>query len=591
VLKLLLHLLCILSGCLASGIPGSLVQVSRTRTWSSEACCRDKNLLSCHAAMVDPDILDRKEDIMLADVVLTFKSMVPPNGYFYQSPAGDEAVITFNAKTGNMFGNFETSTGRSFSLEKCSSGHTWKEFNVTSFEDNSAVELGDEEVESRKMVELRNSGIEDTTTPATYSVMFYYTADFEAITPDIPGFIDQVLAETNQGYINSQIPLTVTKFCIEAATINDMEQSSDLLRAFYNMKSSKAELRNTADAAALFAADFSSCGRAYTNTIWSGNTLSITQKSCALGYYSFGHELAHNMGATHNEEAATNGNYDYGHGHLIEQGEASKGYRTILAYYASGHSTRVNYYSNPNQIYPPTGTPLGEEGVSNNARVLIENRLAMQAVGDESGTCSDGSLPGTTSAPPTTPSTTTPTTATTAPITATTAPTNPTTAPTSAVEECAGEDTIPVLQTIEKQKKVENVSACSQNCNEDPACDYYKFKNHKKANKRECHLMKVQYTPAKNWWSAPKNCTTTTNTITTSAVEECAEKGTIPVLQTIKKQKRVETLSACSQKCNEDPACEYYKWKNAKKAKKRECQLMRIKFVAKKKWWSAPRNC
>jgi len=581
VLKLLVHLLCILSGCLASGIPGSLVQVSRTRTWSSEACCRDKNLLSCQEAMVDPDILDGKEDIVLADVVLSFKSMVPPNGYVYQSPAGDEAVITFNAKTGNMFGNFETSTGRSFSLEKCTSGHTWKEFNVTSFEDISALELGDEEVESRKMAELRNSGAEDTTTPATYSVMFYYTADFEAITADIPGFIDQVLAETNQGYINSKIPLTVTKFCIEAATINDMEQSSDLLRAFYNMKSSTAELRNTADAAALLAADFSSCGRAFTNTIWSGNTLSITQKSCALGYYSFGHELAHNMGATHNEESATNGNYDYGHGHLIEQGMASKGYRTILAYWADGHSTRVNYYSNPNQIYPPTGTPLGEVGVSNNARVLMENRLAMQAVGDESGTCSDGSLPGETSAPPTTPPTPAPTTPTTP----------PTTAPTSAVEECAGEDTIPVLQTIKKQKGVETVSVCSQNCNEDPACDYYKFKNHKKAKKRECHLMKIGYSPAKNWWSAPKNCTTTTNIITASAVEECAEKGTIPVLQTFKRVKKVESVSACSQKCNEDPACEYYKWKNAKKANKRDCQLMRVKLVAKKKWSSAPRNC
>merc|ERR1719220_2151248 len=130
-----------------------------------------------------------------------------------------------------------------------------------------------------------------------------------------------------------------------------MEQSSDLLRAFYNMKSSKAELRNTADAAALFAADFSSCGRAYTNTIWSGNTLSITQKSCALGYYSFGHELAHNMGARHNKEQHTNSYYAYGHGHLIEEGKSSTGYRTILAYTATGHRTRVNYYSNPDQIY------------------------------------------------------------------------------------------------------------------------------------------------------------------------------------------------------------------------------------------------
>ena len=350
--------------------------------------------------MVDPGILDRKEDILLVDVVLSFKSTVPPNGYVYQSPAGDEAVITFNEKTGNMFGSFETSTGRSFSLEKCSSGHTWKEFNVTSFKDDFAVELGDQEVESRKMAELKKAGTEDTTTPATYSVMFYYTADFEAITPDIHGYIDQVLAETNQGYANSQIPLTATKFCVEAATINDIQDTGNFLRAFYNMKSSRTALRNTADAAALLAVDFNSCGVALTNTVWSGNTLSICQKSCALGYYSFGHELAHNMGAKHNIEQHTNSLYAYGHGHLIEQGEASSGFRTILGYTATGHKTRVNYYSNPNQIYPPSGTPLGKEGVSDNVRLLTENRLAMQAIGDESGTCSDGSVPGTTPAPP-----------------------------------------------------------------------------------------------------------------------------------------------------------------------------------------------
>merc|ERR1712130_146241 len=100
------------------------------------------------------------------------------------------------------------------------------------------------------------------------------------------------------------------------------------------------------------------------------------------------------MGLTHNKESSTNNNYAYGHGHLIEKGSASTGYRTILAYTASGHRERVNYYSNPGQTYPPTGTSLGEEGVANNVLVLMENRLAMQAVGDESGTCSDGSPPG-----------------------------------------------------------------------------------------------------------------------------------------------------------------------------------------------------
>ena len=217
--------------------------------------------------MVDPGILDRKEDILLVDVVLSFKSTVPPNGYVYQSPAGDEAVITFNEKTGNMFGSFETSTGRSFSLEKCSSGHTWKEFNVTSFKDDFAVELGDQEVDSRKMAALKKAGTKDTTTPATYSVMFYYTADFEAITPDIHGYIDQVLAETNQGYVNSQIPLTATKFCVEPASINDIQDSSDLLHAFARMKSSHTDLRNTADAAVLLAANLNSCGVTFSNAI------------------------------------------------------------------------------------------------------------------------------------------------------------------------------------------------------------------------------------------------------------------------------------------------------------------------------------
>ena len=352
--------------------------------------------------MVDPEMLNTKEDLRLADVVVSFKSTVAPNGYVYQSPAGDEAVITFNKETGNMFGSLKTTTGRSFSIEKCSSGHTWKEFNVKAFKDDTVLDPGTKEATSGKMALLKDSGIRDTTTQATYSVMFYYTADFKAITSDIPGYIDQVLAETNQGYANSQVPITVTRFCIEAATINDIQDTGDFIDAFKNMKPTTSALRNTADAAALLSKDFNSCGVAYLNTINSGYTISICQKSCALGYFSFGHELGHNMGLTHNKESSTNSYYPYGHGHLIQRGSASQGYRTILAYTASGHNQRVNYYSHPGQTYPPTGTSLGEDGVANNALVLMQNRLAMQDVGDESGTCSDGSAPPTTSAPATT---------------------------------------------------------------------------------------------------------------------------------------------------------------------------------------------
>ena len=161
-------------------------------------------------------------------------------------------------------------------------------------------------------------------------------------------------------------------------------------------------------AAALLVNKFDACGRGYLHTYASGLTLTVTQKSCALGYYSFGHELGHNFGATHNTEEATNSRFSYGHGHLITPTGASKysGYRTIMAYFADGHYERVNYYSNPNVNYPGTGTPTGVADVSDNARVFVENRHSFAGLGDESGVCNDGSSQSTTTTTTASPSTT-----------------------------------------------------------------------------------------------------------------------------------------------------------------------------------------
>merc|ERR1712130_516311 len=66
--------------------------------------------------------------------------------------------------------------------------------------------------------------------------------------------------------------------------------------------------------------------------------------------------------------------------------------------------------------------------------------------------------------------------------------------------------TIPVLRVIGKLKKVKTVEDCSKKCNQNPDCDYYKWKNHKKASRRQCHLMQIQYIPKSNWWSGPRYC-------------------------------------------------------------------------------------
>ena len=228
---------------------------------------------------------------------------------------------------------------------------------------------------------------------------------FAAATPDIDGFLDQVIAETNQGYTNSGVPLQVVKHCSELATINDESSASNMLTSFAKMKSSPAEVRGSADTAALLVNNFGSCGIGYLNVISSSYTFTATKKSCAVGYYSFGHEIGHNIGLTHNTEVTANNDYAYGHGHLIAQGSASKGYRSILAYSASNHYTRVNYYSNPNVIYLATGTPTGVAGVSDNARLLVENRMSLAAIGDESSACADSvttTTPVTTASPVTT---------------------------------------------------------------------------------------------------------------------------------------------------------------------------------------------
>jgi hypothetical protein len=52
-----------------------------------------------------------------------------------------------------------------------------------------------------------------------------------------------MIAEINEGYTNSDIPIRVKLACIEAADLNDKSEGNKMLTAFKNYKSSVAELR------------------------------------------------------------------------------------------------------------------------------------------------------------------------------------------------------------------------------------------------------------------------------------------------------------------------------------------------------------
>ena len=134
----------------------------------------------------------------------------------------------------------------------------------------------------------QEQGLADTTTEVTYTVMIWYTPEFLASfasESDMNVFVDLVFEETNQGYINSEMPVRVSKLGPrQHPTLVDIEDSYQLIDDFEDSLP-RTELLNCADAAALLVNEFNNCGIANFRTTTSCRSFSLTQKSCATGYY------------------------------------------------------------------------------------------------------------------------------------------------------------------------------------------------------------------------------------------------------------------------------------------------------------------
>merc|ERR1712002_529259 len=366
------------------------------------APCHSEDILSCTVVQIHFAALDEQSLSLPRDCTVTFVDSPQEDSFYFESEDGTEATFT-RGKSNNLIGNVLYSDGRDFTLEPCKAFkgcHVWMEEDETHWVDEESVPETDEERKNAKVKNrqatsaLIQQGKDDSTTVVTYSVMFYYTPEFAAVTEDIPLFVSQVIAETNQGYINSGIPVRVSSHCIAAATLHDNPSASAMISEFGNYKPIE-ELRNTADAAALLVKKFNSCGIGKLDSFGSGYTITVTQKSCALGYYSFGHELGHNFGCMHDAKQGPNNYYSYGLGKHISLGNGN-GVRTIMAYSAQGFGTRVNWWSNPDATYQGVATGTAEE---NNARVIREHRFAFADIGDESSSCEATTQPPTTAPP------------------------------------------------------------------------------------------------------------------------------------------------------------------------------------------------
>lgn len=209
----------------------------------------------------------------------------------------------------------------------------------------------------------------------TQTVLVAYTAAAAAAVADINATIQLAVDETNQSYANSGIAITMTRVFTTQVTYNEANRTfSQHVNALQSTTDGIMDevhtLRNqyAADVVALVVNDSEACGQAAAIKATASSAFMVAHYSCITGYYSFGHEIGHLQGARHDRAVdASTSPYAYGHGYV----DPNKKWRTVMAYgNACSNCTRVQYWSNPNVVYPSTGQAMGTITYEDNARVL-----------------------------------------------------------------------------------------------------------------------------------------------------------------------------------------------------------------------------
>jgi len=234
----------------------------------------------------------------------------------------------------------------------------------------------------------------DTEAPADdgtlIDVLVVYTQAAAAASANIRSEIQLAVDETNQAYINSgvshRVRLAGTAQVTYTETGNSSTDLSRLRGTSDGYMDNVHSLRNSyrADQVTLIVESLDACGRGYfMNPVaasFESSAFTVVDRGCATGYYSFGHELGHNMSAHHDcyvESSLQPYNYNHGLVHIGANQAAS--WRTIMAYRdqcrANGFSDcqRIQYFSNPSISYlgSPTGT--SGSGCKANVRLTLAN--------------------------------------------------------------------------------------------------------------------------------------------------------------------------------------------------------------------------
>lgn len=204
--------------------------------------------------------------------------------------------------------------------------------------------------------------------------------------------INTAIAEANQAFTRSQINTQLRLVHIVEVNYGESgDMGLDLSRIAGKADGYMDEIHGVRD---LYKADMVSlmiessqyCGIAYQmlslSNAFEVYAFSVVSTDCAVGNYSFAHELAHNMGAAHDRNnAGGTPIYPYAYGYWIPNGSGGYLGRTIMAYNCPISCPRIQNFSNPNVLYNgvPTGISyqVNPSQAADNARTINENKLTV----------------------------------------------------------------------------------------------------------------------------------------------------------------------------------------------------------------------
>lgn len=252
------------------------------------------------------------------------------------------------------------------------------------------------------------------------SVLVAYTPAARAAdggTAAIEARIALAVSETNQSYVNSGLTQRINLVHVMETNPGDATNNfSADLSALQNTTDGifdnvdAARETHYADMVGLIIENSSSCGLGYLNST-AGWAFSVTHRTCTTGYYSFGHELGHNMSARHDWYIDNSLNSPYSYSKAFVYINDPTRWRTIMAYNSlcndtspNTYCTRLQYWSNPNVFYGGISMGVQSDGPTNcvagfttphPSTCAADNRMALN------NTCS--SVANFRQSPPTTP--------------------------------------------------------------------------------------------------------------------------------------------------------------------------------------------